>query len=689
VKISRFTVSYPEDGAVLVGMPMFKLPSQLHWEGIAPSKTAAAYHQDDIPTHHDKAMYEAIPELIGAGQWEGDGTPTVAEYAASFNTTYGGVIGYIYDNLNAAVTNLLTNIGYGSNEAFAIESELLSMLSDMGILDWKFEWTEIQKMVNENGIYSMVDLIEKTKSFGDRPRPVLRHSKHPWFLTAAATPESTPFYPGLHDYIDDATNGDVIEDHDYYEYLRTDITAAGWPAIASSGNWDAAAVYVSDIDDAGAGIPQDEGSLAGYGIALDRQLKEMWSPYRDWFLPSEDYLEEDGPTETGRIFAVRDEYNKGYFVPRYPIVPAHDPTDPFDCGFFFVLQKENFGKGESGSWQEFAENWSNQAQIADLGATKNVWETGYATAGLQDMLMFVGSSVFVKPLIGFRHYLAAQGGWWDRGADDQLPEGNGSVTTLRAADKSLAAVPFTPFLPPYAWPSTPFETGALNSADDWETTYGGWEGTTAPDLYDHTFSILTASRLNLWYVMEQYDPLRPHLMHFSNMHLAYMNRYSDIIHEAMEDFGSLFTTVQVDTIDVTHEASRFISDFAIGKDFGTPMRNTQGGGREPRQAPLDKNLQRKNLRKKNKTKKEYEAKTPAGAMVSGTLDAVEVSAQILGEWAKDRAEDLRTEGWFKAMVGAVADAIAQGAATPDDVRKVLGSRLQRWISQANQWRSRQ
>jgi hypothetical protein len=488
--------------------------------------------------------------------------------------------------LVGSVDNLLTAIGYASNKAFAVESELLNILEGLGILNDKFDWTAIQRNVNSEGVYSMVDYIEKTMLFSDRPRPVLRHSKHPWYLSVAA--EASPFSASFAKYIENwGTQSDesVIEDRDFYEFLKADDSASTFPAIAGSQNWNDDAVKISQIDGAGNGIPQDEGSLAGYGLHLTRQLKEMWSPYQDWYLPDEEYLRDELPAELGKIYAVRDEYNKGYFIPRYAVVPTRDNTDPFDCGFFYVLSHEMKGKHEPGSWGDWSENYVNDVQAAWDGVTKNVWESGSAT--LKDMLVFVGSSVFMKPLQGFRHYLSAQGSWFDRGGDDQLPEGGATPATVRNADITLAAMPFTPFLPPYAWPSVDFESGAADGVDDWADD--GWYqgGGSSQEAYDHSYAVTTASRLALWYPMRYFDPLRPHRMRFTNMILTFLNRYSDIIHGAMEDFGTLFSTAQIERADVTTEAARFISDFAIGKDFKPPVNrsNSSGNSRSGKRTP--------------------------------------------------------------------------------------------------------
>jgi hypothetical protein len=562
-------MAYPENSAVVMGLPLFKLPSNLHWDG-------KAITGNGVPSHHVTPQWTVVPELLSAGM-NGDADPSLAEYMTGLGlvSNYGALVSYMYNNLTSAVSNLLSVVGYSSNESMAVESELLEMLTKLGILDSQFDWMDVQKRVNGNGVYSMVDYINKMMLFADRPRTVLRRTVHPWYV--CQYPEDSPFDATLGKYISD----DVIEDFDHYEYLRANIAHANWPAIAGSGNWDdTAAVVISSIDDSATGIPETGGSLGAYGIHLKRVLKEFWSPYRDWYLPSEDYLDAELSSEEGRFFAVQDEYNAGYFVLRAVITPCRDNTDPFDCGFFYLGSTEMHGKNEAGSWGAWMENYISIHQKTWTGVTAaNVWEENHAN--ILDMLVWVGSSVFMKPLQGFRHYLAAQCSWWDRTADDLNPEGAITFVTKIDADRTLSALPFTPFILPYGWPSVQFESGAVNSADEWNVTHGFW---TAVDtgvgykLYDHTQAVSTASRLALWFPWDVWDPIRPHRMRFSNLHLAMMNRYADIIHGAMEDFSTIFTNASIDTIDVTMEASRFISDFMLSANRGKVPITGGGGG---------------------------------------------------------------------------------------------------------------
>jgi len=478
---------------------------------------------------------------------------TLSDYTG---TSSGMVINYIYNSIVRAKTYLLETLGF-SDSVLKISSKLREFFSQTGVLDSMFDFDQLIKDVNGLPLYDGWDFTQKMLIHADRPRPIMKHNVMPFgIINADAELAVFPHDPLNYIWSDRSASPKVLSATgilaDRYEYLTIPSNHVNFGAVINSGDWSMAGVVPSVAA---------AGERSSIGVLVSDWLVNAFKPYQSFYLPSPDAIDPEKFTygEQGLISVVSEELGAGIFMPRYIMMPTIDNMDPMQCGFYKVLMNE---------WRQ-ADPWSLWAMNYFHGAgswSKNPWSDTYTTLG--DCLLWVGSQFNVAPERALVHPLAAQTTYFKGGADARRIATNAGDL----ASNTLGAVPFVPFI--YNFVSRPVARIVGATTDKWDPELSQWDGTDEPSqaTLDHTLSELSGSRENLWSrALFYFDPTRPYQVRFANYITSCAALFRERIEQAVDNIGSIFTNVPVNTVPFDKDNSRYISSYRLMNTRRPPL----------------------------------------------------------------------------------------------------------------------
>jgi hypothetical protein len=537
-RLLKFT---PSKQSIMYAMPLYLHEYSLHTEGIKDpdcttlSITDASCQNLQLPEFyesHNDVTYEAGKALYDAMAAETDGESLISKY--------------IIRQIKRCRSNIMTALGWSSpTGGVNIGSELRELLeTKIGLFDEKFDLRKIQSDVNAQPIYDGADFVSKMMVFADRPRPVMKYNKCPSYL--CADPEDAQFFYSPWYHLDSTPTTTIEVDNYVYLYLPDVTTATAVEAIRT-GDWDTLETDLTADD-----LDNSEGS-AVLGNAFDWYILTEWfKPYKDWFLPDENYFDQPLSGERGgTMFMVKDEFTRGYFMPRYMIHPTIDNLDVFQCGFYKVLQA-----GDGGEWLS-ADEWSEIAyayENYDFNAgdfTDNWWKEKSST--FKNMLMWVGSGIVSLPWESRYHALSDQVSYY---AQD--------IGYLRDADKTKGAVPFVPFIYAHINPSLNF--AAVDADDTWNSTNLHWDDSAidkGEEVYDHDRATAAGYRRARWLSLNFWDPSRQVKVRFTNFPFYMMSLYQKQVERFRTSWNELFQNESILTVPPDEDDTRYLSDYKL------------------------------------------------------------------------------------------------------------------------------
>jgi hypothetical protein len=329
-------------------------------------------------------------------------------------------------------------------------------------------------------------------------------------------------------------------------------------SVVNSKAWtDEDGVLKSNVVNTGEAVPTGTTGFAGADL-VRRVIGTWYKPYKDFYLEKPEWFGDEEYGERGIQFLVRDEVVAGAFNPRYKIKPAIDNMDWFQCGYFKVLQTEWREKDPAPIVGATWDHWAYDYQyFANSQLEANTWNANHAS--IKDMLLWIGSAIFIRPQSAFRHLYAVKVGYY--------------ATT---ADVAPSAHPVAPFTYQFFWHSAAFTATGWN---DVESGYYGYQYDTlaAQQDYEHDVTIeQEATKIPLLFPLEYPDPWRPYRMKFANIPETMINAYEAIMDQAANDWGAIFTNKPYPTVPVTPDVGRYMSKYRIlaltrpPKTYSTP-----------------------------------------------------------------------------------------------------------------------
>jgi hypothetical protein len=544
----------PEPGVMIHAYPLYLPESHMHPEAGSSPLVGQGYSTRGI-------VLPTIPELMSS-----DNAASLA--GNGYYSAAGMIISYLYNRVINGQKYLLESLGF-TDKVLKIGSKLSSFFSAIGIFDDVFNFDQIISDVNAQPLYDGWDFVDQMMRFADRPRPILKHNKgHVYYNTADAHPESAIIFddPWAFIFSDQATPRTPTAlgiANDRYEYLNIPTNAAAFRSVINTMDWTAATGIVCSLP-----ITNEQLTI---GALPDRILRTWWGkPYMDFYVPHPDAIDPGVETigEKGITFLVNEEYQSGFLMPRYAILPSIDNMDPFMCGFMKVVSHET---RFADPWSVFITGWN----VAGTTWDPNVW--GEHSGQLWDALLWVGSAINLPPERAFNDPLASQVSWHAKGGADARRIGAGEDDT---ADQTMAAFPFTPFLYQYRSPTPNMLAGS--AANTWDPTNQQWADASAASqqAYDHTITRSNRATEEMWFALEYWDPTRPYRVRYANYINAMKQLYRDRVDLVVENISALYSNASIKTVPLTKENSRYLSKYRILGITKAPIVGT-ASSREP------------------------------------------------------------------------------------------------------------
>jgi hypothetical protein len=546
LKALRILEFRPESGVLIHAYPIWLYEHDSYVEGWG--------------TTSRRTLLPTIQEMVDADPGSGGLNPS----------SDGMLADYFYNRIDAARTYLTETLGF-KNSVIKIGSKLRDLFDKLGAFDTTFSWDKLLSDVNAQPVYEGWDFVGKSMIFADRPRPILKHKNslhYPPSWGGATDREDSLFDKNPWTYVDALVDETYL--YDNYEYLKIPDTDEDFNLVLNTQNWDNDGVVLSS-EAVDASLDEDSGFEVVGGQFIDHIFKQWFSPYHDFYVSDPEYLIKDTVAERGLMYMVKDEYIKGIFQPRYAVTPLIDNMDIFQCGFYKVLMTE---WNDDDPWSAYATVWEND-EITPVA----IWADHHAT--LKDALFWVGGGFAMPPSFSVHHSLAAQASYLAEAEVSDLD-----------ADETLAAMPFTPFIYHYYWDSLTFTL----PSSGWDSDDDIFADTTNKASFDHTFEVTSATRRVLWRALDYFDPFRPNRVRIAGWITNMISLFSDRIQQVTSDIGTLLQNLDVNTVSLDKDNSRYLSKYRImgidkppliaGKQNTRP--STGRYGRQPKVAPEPK-----------------------------------------------------------------------------------------------------